>query len=160
MMKKIWGMVSVILLLCCFTLAAAAAPQLPEEQKDSFYAQDNAGILSSQTKDYINKLGRELREKTKAQIVVVTINTLDNTPISEYANALFRKYKLGDAKLNNGCLLLIAAKDHKLRIEVGYGLEGCLTDGYTGSIRDKYLVPAFKKNSYNKGVIDAYNQLV
>ena len=126
----------------------------------SFYAQDNAGVLQSSTKDYINKLGRELRDKTKAQVVVVTVDTLDGFPVAEYGNALFRKYKLGDAELNNGCLLLVAVKDHKLRIEVGYGLEGALPDGYTGTVRDQYLTPAFKKNDFDKGISDGYTELV
>lgn len=147
------------LLLPQAALKAWALPSLPEAQTDSFYAQDNAGVLSPETKDYLNTLGRELQSKTKAQLTVVTIKSLEGSSIEEYANALFRQYKLGDKKLNNGCLILIAVDDHKLRIEVGYGLEGALPDGYTGRVRDLYITPSFKKNDFDTGVKKGCNAL-
>ena len=159
-MKKWVSWLIVLVLTLSFTSLSRAAPNLPELQPQSFYAQDNAGVLQDSTRDYINKLGRELRSKTKAQVAVVTVDTLDGYTVEEYATQLFRKYGLGDAKLNNGCLLLVAVKDHKLRIEVGYGLEGPLPDGYTGTVRDQYLIPAFKKNDFDQGISAAYTELV
>ena len=90
----------------------------------------------------------------------MTINSLQGENLEEYATELFRKFGLGDKQTNNGILLLVVVKDHKLRIEVGYGLEGAVTDGYAGSIRDKYLTPAFKKNNFNKGIQEGYIALV
>ena len=91
---------------------------------------------------------------------VVTVPTLDDRPISEYANELFRTWGIGDKQLNNGVLLLISKEPRKLRIEVGYGLEGALPDGLTGQIRDEQIVPALKKNDYDEGVLQGYEALV
>ena len=69
-------------------------------------------------------------DKSGIQLVVATVPTLDGEEIEPYANGLFRFWKLGEAKENNGVLLLVAPKEHKMRIEVGYGLEGTLTDAH------------------------------
>ena len=68
--------------------------------------------------------------------MVVTVNSLDGDAIEDYANKLFRQYGIGDSKKNNGVLILLSIQDRKCRIEVGYGLEGTLTDGNTGLIQE------------------------
>ena len=88
------------------------------------YIVDTAGMVSAEDAAQISKIGAELRSKTKAEIVVVTVPTLGDTDIESYANELFRSWGIGDARLNNGVLLLIAKDDRAFRIEVGYGLEG------------------------------------
>jgi uncharacterized protein len=156
-MKKLKILLGVVLV--CFCLVGRwgeAAAKFPEVNKQSFFAQDNANVLTAETRGLINKIGKELQTKTKAQIVAVTIDSLQGENLEEYSNQFFRKLELGDKATNNGLLFLIAVKDHKLRIEVGYGLEGAVTDGFAGSVRDKYIVPAFKKNDFNKGIQDGY----
>lgn len=156
-MKKILLFFFVFILsLCNITFGEMV---LPDSQAQSFYAQDNAKMLKQATIDHLNLAGRTLRDKTKAQLVVVTIDSLGDNGLEEYANALFRKFKLGDAQLNNGCLILLARQEKKIRIEVGYGLEGALPDGYVGKIRDNDIIPAFKKNDYDGGIRKAYDDL-
>ncbi len=150
---------ALFLLLFCFLMGTAAAA-IPEKPTTDIYVQDNAKLLRDGTKAHILELGRELDEKTKAQVIVVTVPTLDDRPISEYANELFRTWGIGDKQLNNGVLLLISKEPRKLRIEVGYGLEGALPDGLTGQIRDEQIVPALKKNDYDEGVLQGYEALV
>ena len=150
---------ALVLLLFCFLMGTAAAA-IPEKPTTDIYVQDNAKLLRDSTKAHILELGKELDEKTKAQVVVVTVPTLDDRPISEYANELFRSWGIGDKTLNNGVLLLISQDPRKMRIEVGYGLEGALPDGLTGQIRDEQIVPALHKNDYDEGVLKGYDALV
>jgi uncharacterized protein len=157
-MKKL-GLFFVVLAGLAWAGLCLAANQIPAPDHASFYAQDRAHILSQATKDYVNETGRELRSKTKAQVVVVTVPSLKGSVLEEYATDMFRTYGLGDARLNNGVLLLVALQEHQFRIEVGYGLEGALTDGFCGRVRDKFLTPAFKQQDYNKGIREAYTLL-
>lgn len=144
-----------LVLLLLTTITAA----MPERPTTDIYVQDNAELLSTDTKNHILTIGHELNEKTTAQIVVVTVKNLDDKPIADYANELFRSWGIGDKEKNNGVLLLISQNPRKLRIEVGYGLEGAIPDGYTGRIRDEDLTPHLKKNDYDTGVALAYEKL-
>ena len=119
------------------------------------YIVDTAGMVSAEDATQIAKIGAELRSKTKAEVVVVTVPTLGDTDIESYANDLFRSWGIGDARLNNGVLLLIAKDDRAFRIEVGYGLEGAITDGYAGSVLDA-MKGEFRKENYSPAILQAY----
>ena len=119
------------------------------------YVVDTAGMVTPEDAAQIKKIGAELRTKTKAEIVVVTVATLGDTDIESYANELFRSWGIGDARLNNGVLLLIAKDDRAFRIEVGYGLEGAITDGYAGSVLDA-MKGEFRKENYSPAILQAY----
>ena len=119
------------------------------------YIVDTAGMVSAEDAAQISKIGAELRSKTKAEIVVVTVPTLGDTDIESYANELFRSWGIGDARLNNGVLLLIAKDDRAFRIEVGYGLEGAITDGYAGSVLDA-MKGEFRNENYSPAILTAY----
>ena len=119
------------------------------------YVVDTAGMVAAEDAARIAKIGAELRSKTKAEIVVVTVATLGGTDIESYANELFRSWGIGDARLNNGVLLLIAKDDRAFRIEVGYGLEGAITDGYAGSVLDA-MKGEFRKENYSPAILQAY----
>ena len=123
------------------------------------YIVDTAGMVSAEDAAQISKIGAELRGKTKAEIVVVTVPTLGGTDIESYANELFRSWGIGDARMNNGVLLLIAKDDRAFRIEVGYGLEGAITDGYAGSVLDA-MKGEFRKENYSPAILTAYVTLV
>lgn len=140
--------------------AAAAAVAVPPAPTSSIYVQDYAGVLSGDTKARINSLGSRLAAKTKAQVVVVTVPTVGDTPIEEYALAVLRQWGIGDKTLNNGVLMLVAVQDRRSRIEVGYGLEGALPDAKTGRIQDEYMIPYFQQGDYNRGVLNGYLALV
>ena len=119
------------------------------------YIVDTADMVSAEDATQIEKIGAELRAKTKAEIVVVTVPTLGDTDIESYANELFRSWGIGDARMNNGVLLLIAKNDRAFRIEVGYGLEGAITDGYAGSVLDA-MKGEFRKENYSPAILTAY----
>lgn len=150
------AVLSVFMLLPAAILAQAKIPPVPSA---SFYVQDYAKVLSAGTRDAVHKAGEAVRQKTKAQVVVVTVKTLDGVPIEEYALALLRKWGIGDKDLNNGVLLLVAVEDRASRIEVGYGLEGALPDGKTGRIQDEFILPYFKDGDYNGGILNGYMAL-
>jgi len=157
-MKK-WLAWLVLGLFMLFGGIVWAQPQIPPKPTTSIYVQDYAGVLSAETKDKINNLGTQLAAKTKAQIVVVTVQSLEDMPPADYALALLRQWGVGDKNLNNGLVLLVSVNDHHSRIEVGYGLEGALTDAKTGRIQDEYMVSYFQQGDYDKGIINGYMAL-
>ena len=113
-------------------------------QTSAFYVNDYANILSHETEDYIIDHSKSLYNKTGAQIVVVTVPSLDGVSIEEYATSLFRKFGIGEKSENNGLLLLLYLDERLMRVEVGYGLEGLLPDGKTGRFQDDYMIPLFR----------------
>lgn len=138
---------------------ALAQPQIPPRPTTSIYVQDYAGVLSADTKARINSISTQLAAKTKAQIVVVTIPSFEETPPADYALALLREWGVGDKTLNNGVVLVVGVKDRSSRIEVGYGLEGALPDAKTGRIQDEYMIPHFQQGDYDKGILNGYQAL-
>lgn len=130
------------------------------QQSTEFYVNDTANVLNDDTKAYIINTNKKLYEKTGAQIVVVTVNNLEEKSIEEYSTELFRQYGIGSKDKNNGVLLILSIDDRKTRIEVGYGLEGRLTDGKTGRILDNYAVPSFKENNWNDGIRNTFNAIL
>lgn len=138
---------------------AWAAPAIPPAPGSNIYVQDYAGVLSGETKNRLNAVGSQLAAKTKAQIVVVTVKTLDNMPMDEYALAILRQWGVGDKQLNNGVVMVIAIDDRKSRIEVGYGLEGALPDSKVGRIQDEHMLPYFKQGTYDRGIYNGYMAL-
>ena len=132
---------------------------VPDVKKiNTIYISDKAHLLTNATKQDLLKIGTDLDNKYKAQIAVYTIDSLEGKSIEEYANELFRKIGIGDKNKNNGVLILVAKKDHKARIEVGYGLEGAIPDGKAGRIL-KTMLNEFKKDKYDEGIRLAYGQI-
>ena len=137
---------------------SVTADELLAKPAQRTYIVDTADMVSAEDATQIEKIGAELRAKTKAEIVVVTVSTLGGTDIESYTNELFRSWGIGDARLNNGVLLLIAKDDRAFRIEVGYGLEGAITDGYAGSVLDA-MKGEFRKENYSPAILQAYATL-
>jgi uncharacterized protein len=154
-MKK--GLAWLALAACLIVSAVAwAQPQIPPAPTSSIYVQDYAGVMTAETKARINNLGAQLAAQTKAQVVVVTVKTLQGAPIEDYALGILRQWGVGDKTLNNGVVFLVAVDDKQSRIEVGYGLEGALPDAKTGRIQDDYMLPHFQAGEYDKGILNAY----
>lgn len=120
------------------------------------YINDYVGIIDKAIAEKIISLGKELEDKSGAQLTTVIIDTIGNMTIEEYAVELFRKWGIGQKGKDNGVLLLVAIKDRQMRIEIGYGLEGAIPDGKAGRIRDEYIIPYFKEGDYSKGVYYGY----
>jgi uncharacterized protein len=141
-------LVSAAILLCLFVSFAFALdfPAL------SGRVVDQAGVLTAASKSDIEAKTRALEEKSGIQLVVATVASLQGNDIETYANELFRFWKLGEAKKNNGVLLLVAPKERKVRIEVGYGLEGTLTDALSSVIIASAIIPRFKAGDFSGGI--------
>jgi uncharacterized protein len=122
--------------------AAGAAWASPADSRYGVYVQDEAGVLSAQTRDALYRQAIWLYEQTgSAQVGVVTVQELGGRTLEEYAVERFRDMGLGSAERNDGVLLLYAKQENRVRIEVGYGMEGRITDGKAGAILDRYFVP-------------------
>jgi uncharacterized protein len=113
---------------------------------------DQANIMSVQSRNDLEAKLKDLENKSGIQLVVATVKSLEGSDVETYANELFRNWKLGEAKKNNGILLLVAPTEHKVRIEVGYGLEGTLTDALSSVIISSAIVPRFKANDFTGGI--------
>lgn len=153
----------VMLLVLTFCTSAIAEPQVPPKPERYDYVYDYAGILIGQDAAKIRSIGTELESKTQAQIIVVTIDSLAGIPIEDYANTLFRSWGIGTAEKNNGILILVNKenvlknKQQRIRIEVGYGLEGAVTDGAAGRILDELVLPKWENQQYSEGIAAGYS---
>ena len=148
-----------ILLLCaCPAPAPAVTPPIPAHP--SQYVVDLAGVIDASTAARLNALLHDLEAKTTAQVVVLTLKSLDGEPIENFSHQTAVQWGLGQKGKDNGVLLTVAVKDHKYRIEVGYGLESTLPDSLVGSIGRQYLVPNFRRGDYAGGLVAAVTEIV
>jgi uncharacterized protein len=113
---------------------------------------DEAGVLSGDTKARLTGLLQQLEQMTGDQLVVVTLKSLQGQDIATYGYQLGRAWGIGQKKKNNGALLIVAPGEHKVRIEVGYGLEGDLTDAASRIIIENAMLPQFRSGNYDAGV--------
>lgn len=124
-------------------MTTLAQDDYPSPTSD-FFVNDFASCLTDEDKSTIQALGEELYKKTNAQVVVVTVQSLGGRDIESYSIGLAREWGIGDKDDDSGVLLLLSTGDRQVRIEVGKGLEGSLTDGKSGRILDSYAVPYLK----------------
>lgn len=117
------------------------------------YVNDFARILNTRTTEEINAVCRQVADKTTAQIAIVTINTTRPLTIEEYAVELFERWGIGLKDKDNGVLILASVNERRVRVEVGYGLEGALPDAVCSQVIYQVILPAFKNNDYNKGFL-------
>ena len=140
----------VLALVCIFSAAlSAAAADFPAL---SGRVVDAAGVLSAVARAGLETKLQALEDKSGIQLVVATVRSLGGDDIEPYANGLFRTWKLGEKTKNNGVLFLIAPTERKIRIEVGYGLEGTLTDAISKIIIANAVAPRFKAGDFPGGV--------
>lgn len=118
------------------------------------FVSDFAGIISTSTRQQLTNVLQELKEKTGAEIAVVTVDTTRPLSTFDYAMKIAETWKPGAKGQDNGVVFLVAVKDRKMFIVTGYGVEGALPDGKVGAIQDEYIVPAFKRGEYARGILD------
>ncbi len=138
-----------VCLLFSFTLSAFAQ-EFPEAKG---YVNDYAHVLSAGIWRKLTDLCREVEEKTGAQIAVATVKTIEGNEVADYVNRLFEKWGVGKKGKDNGVMLFLALEERKVRIEVGYGLEGILPDITAGRILDNFVIPEFRRGSYDAGLL-------
>jgi len=144
-----------VLLLCQFTFAQRPVPDLW-----GLRVHDDAQVLTKSTIDLLESKLKTYEDSTSNQIAVLIIPSLDGDILEEYTLHVAEKWKLGQKEKDNGALLLIAVSDHKMRIEVGQGLEGVLTDAICNRIIRNELAPAFRKDDYDAGVTNGVNAMI
>jgi uncharacterized protein len=135
-----------------FGAVAAAAPSFPAL---SGRVVDDAGILSQDSQSRIAAMSAALERKTGDQLVVATVKSLQGNDIATYGYQLGRYWKIGQKGKDNGILVTIAPNEHQVRIDVGYGLEGTLTDAQSALIVQNIVKPAFRRGDYDGGTLAA-----
>jgi len=115
---------------------------------------DNAQILSEETQKLLSDSLKMHEMRTTNQVVVLTIPTLDGESIEDYANRVFNEWKLGQKGMDNGILIVVVPNDRRMRIEVGYGLEGVLPDLLASRIIQNIMTPQFKNGDYDRGITE------
>ena len=138
-----------LLLLLC-TGSAWAVPGFPEL---TGRVVDSAGLLSASTEQQLTQQLEQHEQATSNQVVIVTLPSLQGYSIDDYGNQLGRHWGIGQADHDNGVLLIVAANDRKVRIEVGYGLEGTLTDARSHHIIQQVILPQFRNKHYEEGIV-------
>ena len=151
-----------IILVAIFLLQAiflqAQTNVLPEPMG---FVSDYAEILMDADKYAIEELATEAKQKSGAEIALLTVKTIEPYgSIEEYANEVFNKWGIGEKGKDNGVLIVLSTTERALRIEVGYGLEGAITDGHAGSIMDKYMIPYFQQNDFSAGLLEGYKAVM
>jgi uncharacterized protein len=128
--------------------------------RDGTWVTDMPGALRAETVARLNAIIGDLERTNGVEVAVVVINSLDGRSVEEAAVKLFELWGIGKKDQHNGLLLLWSRGDRRVRVEVGYGLEGALPDGKVGAILDTYVIPKFKAAEFDQGLIDGVDALV
>ncbi|MFT5699565.1 MAG: hypothetical protein ACI8ZB_002425 [Desulforhopalus sp.] len=144
-------------LLLFFITGFCAGLEVPDLTKR---INDHAGMLGSATVSQLENVLSTLEKEESTQIAVLTINSLAGESLEGFSLKVVEKWKLGREDLDNGALLLVAKNDRKIRIEVGYGLEGVLTDLTAGRIIRNVITPNFKNGNFDQGIIDGVSAMI
>jgi uncharacterized protein len=156
MAKRWFGLIIALFLLLGITGAAFGITPF----KIDSYVTDKAGLLSETERNELAVKLDEYAKTTSNQILVVTIPSLENDDLNGFTEKLFELNKPGQKGKDNGSILLVALKEHKVRLEVGYGLEGVLPDGKAGAIIKDQITPFFKDNDYYGGLSSGINAVI
>lgn len=155
-----------ILIACLIAVTAWAAGDSVKEYKSvddvpnvrltdvRRYVSDPSSILSPAATDTINAILGRLEKSTGIETAVVMLPSIGENDIFDFSTSLFRKWGIGKKKSNNGLLILFVMDQHKVRFATGYGIEGTMTDAMSKRIQMQYMVPAFKRSDWNKGMVD------
>lgn len=152
-----WQLVVVVLAVFIFSTAAFAKPNFPAL---TGRVVDSANLLSLSEKTSLEQILTQYEIKTSNQLVVATIPTLQGLTIEEYGYQLGRAWGIGQKEKNNGALLIVVVNDRHVRIEVGYGLEGKLTDAISSQIIQTIILPKFRNKDYAGGINDGITAII
>ena len=153
-------MFALLVVLVCVTFASFAFAQSLTFPELTGRVVDEAGILDANARERLEKLSADLEAKSTDQLVIVTLKSLQGTSIEDYGYQLGRKWQIGQKDKNNGVLLIVAPNERKVRIEVGYGLEGTLTDALSSFIVQQAILPRFRNGDFAGGVTRGAEDIV
>jgi len=149
-----------VFVLFCMTGTDAFAQSNPDFPTLTGRVVDQANLLDAATESELDEQLAEHEALTSNQIVIVTVDTLNGFADADYALRLGRQWGIGTAERSNGVILLVAPNERKVRIEVGYGLEGALPDGLAGQIIRRNILPQFKESDYPGGIRSGVNAIL
>ncbi len=151
MLKFAFSCALFFVLLACFVPRVSEARNVPSL---SNAVTDEAQLLTASDHQYLELALRKLYESGGSQIAVLTVESLDGEAIESFSIKVVDQWKLGTSKVDNGVLLLVSKNDRKLRIEVGRGLEGTLTDLQSKRIIDQVIAPQFRVKEFSRGIVE------
>ena len=154
---KVMAKFGIVPLVALFLIAVVHAEPVTQLHPTD-YVNDFAHVLDQKTVQQIDGVCQQVDQKAHAQIAVVTINSLDGTDVESYAVGLFKSWGIGSKATNRGVLILYAIKDHRARIEVGYGLEPILPDGKVGSFQ-REAIPLMRGGDYSAALLLVTNRV-
>lgn len=158
------SLLTLAIYFCVAVLASITSPCVAQKKQVpelwGLHVHDEAKVLTQQTSDMLESRLRAYRDSTSNEIAILIVNSLDGEPIEEYSLRVAEHWQLGNKEKDNGVLLMIAIEDHGVRIEVGYGLEGVLTDALCNRIIRNEIAPNFRKDDYDAGVTAAIDAIV
>ncbi|MBI4649820.1 TPM domain-containing protein [Candidatus Desantisbacteria bacterium] len=159
MKKNINAFFYIIIFILCFLKIAVIAAK-SDYPSPVGYVSDFANVISADDNRQMSNMIQELKGKTKVEVAVVTLTTIGNETIETYAVKLFEKWKIGEKGKDTGIMILLAIKERKIKIEVGYGLEGVIPDGLAGQIIDKVMIPSLKTGDFSSGLKNGTMEVV
>ncbi|RMD92772.1 MAG: TPM domain-containing protein, partial [Calditrichaeota bacterium] len=131
----------------------ARSGQSPQFPKPVGFVNDFAGVIPPEYRMKIQQICEEVKQKTGAEIAVATVKTVGDMDYTEYSIRLFETWRIGEKGKDNGVMLFLTMKERRVRIEVGYGLEGIIPDITAGRILDQLVVPEFRRGNYGAGML-------
>lgn len=147
-------------LICAWLLSLSALGQKPVPELWNMRVHDDAHVLKQETIDQLEKRLTHYEDSSSNQIAILIISSLDGESLEDYAIKVADKWALGKKDKDNGVLLLIAVDDHEMRLEVGAGLEGVLTDAMSSRIIRNEMAPAFRRGDFDSGVTAAIDGII
>jgi uncharacterized protein len=144
-------------------LFAALAPSLLAKEPPAAPTQwftDEAGLVSSTDASALNEKLRAFEQSSGAQFIVYVFKSLDGDPLEDFTIRCAEKWKVGNKKYDNGLILFVFVQERKARVEVGYGLEGTITDAFSSDVLRNYLTPHFRQADYAGGLNAAADALM
>src|SRR6185436_12031391 len=146
---------------CVSGIGAEPLASIPNPRvKNGTWVTDMAGVLRVDTVAHLNQAIGDIEHTHGIEMAVVVIRSLDGLSVDDAAEKLFKLWAIGKKGRDNGLLFLWSTGDRKVRVEVGYGLEGVLPDAKVGAILDAYVIPRFKANQFDEGMIAGVDALL
>lgn len=144
----------IVFIACLTFFMPAYSADIPKAEN---YANDFADVLTAETENYINSTGRAYQKTDGVQIVAVTIESLEDASIEDYAYDIFNEWGIGNKTDDNGILILLSVDDREIRVEVGDGMEGVFNDAKVGRMIDRLALPHFAENDFDSGIRNLYD---
>lgn len=148
-LKKTIFFVALVAILAVASPHAAGRVNVP---RPTGYVNDYAGVLDPAASAQLENLLYMIEQKTTAQIAVAVMDTVEPETVDGYAVRMFSEWGIGGAEKDNGILILVAMQERKMRIEVGYGLEGAVPDAFAGNVIQDVIAPLFRAGDYSGGI--------